>query len=86
MAKIIQIRNVPDDLHDALAAAARSEGISLSRFAQRELAGAVRRRRAIEQNMARIRRARLQSARSGRKPVPLDEITASIHEGRDRLE
>jgi plasmid stability protein len=55
MSKMIQIRNVPDDLHRKLKARAAEEGISLSdlllRMAEREA-----NRLSVEQMSARIRR------------------------------
>jgi hypothetical protein len=38
MSKMIQVRNVPDDMHQALKAAALAEGMSLSDYIKRELA------------------------------------------------
>jgi antitoxin FitA len=38
MSKMIQIRNVPDDLHQALKTTALAEGMSLSDYLKRELA------------------------------------------------
>jgi len=38
MSKMIQVRNVPDDVHRALKASAFAEGMSLSDFIKRELA------------------------------------------------
>ena len=38
MSKMIQIRNVPDELHRALKVSAAAEGMSLSDFIKRELA------------------------------------------------
>jgi hypothetical protein len=38
MSKMIQVRNVPDDMHRALKAAALVEGMSLSDYIKRELA------------------------------------------------
>jgi hypothetical protein len=39
MSKMIQVRNVPDEMHRALKASAAAEGISLSDYIKRELAG-----------------------------------------------
>lgn len=39
MSKMIQIRNVPDDLHRALKTRAAEEGMSLSDYIKRELSG-----------------------------------------------
>jgi plasmid stability protein len=38
MSKMIQVRNVPDDMHRALKATALAEGMSLSDYIKRELA------------------------------------------------
>jgi antitoxin FitA len=38
MSKMIQIRNVPDDVHRALKVSALAEGMSLSDYIKRELA------------------------------------------------
>jgi stage III sporulation protein SpoIIIAA len=37
MSKMIQVRNVPDEVHQALKAAAAAEGMSLSDYIKREL-------------------------------------------------
>lgn len=37
MSKVIQIRNVPDDVHAELSRLAEAAGLSLSKFALREL-------------------------------------------------
>jgi len=39
MSKMIQIRNVPDDMHRTLKEAAAREGMSLSDYIKRELVG-----------------------------------------------
>jgi hypothetical protein len=39
MSKMIQIRNVPDELHRALKTSAAAEGMSLSDYIKRELGG-----------------------------------------------
>lgn len=39
MSKMIQIRNVPDELHRALKSSAAAEGMSLSDYIKRELGG-----------------------------------------------
>lgn len=39
MSKMIQVRNVPDEMHRALKATAAAEGMSLSDYIKRELAG-----------------------------------------------
>jgi hypothetical protein len=83
MSRVIQIRDVPDELHDALVEAARAQGLSLNKFAQRELADAVRRRHAIAHNQAVIRRARRRMRDLGVPSFPNEEIAAAVREGRD---
>jgi hypothetical protein len=39
MPKMIQVRNVPDEMHRALKASAAAEGLSLSDYIKRELGG-----------------------------------------------
>lgn len=54
MSKMIQIRNVPDDLHRALKVSAAAAGLSLSDYIKQELAG-VTGRLSVEEVAARAR-------------------------------
>jgi plasmid stability protein len=54
MSKMIQVRNVPDEMHRALKASAAAEGISLSDYIKRELGG-VTAKASLEEIDARIR-------------------------------
>jgi plasmid stability protein len=54
MSKMIQVRNVPDEMHRALKASAAAEGMSLSDYIKRELGG-VTAKASIEEIDARIR-------------------------------
>ena len=66
MSKMIQIRNVPDNVHKALKMRATNEGMSLSDFLRREVtrvAGTL----TVEEVLERARR---------RGPVELDEDPA----------
>jgi hypothetical protein len=54
MSKMIQIRNVPDEMHRALKASAAAEGMSLSDYIKRELGG-VTDRSNLDEIDARIR-------------------------------
>jgi plasmid stability protein len=54
MPKMIQVRNVPDDVHRALKASALAEGMSLSDFIKRELA-TIATQASFEEIDARIR-------------------------------
>ena len=78
MGRVIQIRDVPDDVHDALAAAARDEGLSLSGYARRELDQVARRSQRVRQNIAIVRQTQQQVAGG----VDRETILATLHEGR----
>jgi hypothetical protein len=54
MSKMIQVRNVPDELHRALKTSAAAEGISLSDYIKRELGG-VTAKASLEEIDARVR-------------------------------
>jgi antitoxin FitA len=66
MSKMIQIRNVPDDVHQALKIRATKAGTSLSGYLLRELTK-VAETPTLEEVFERIRQ---------REPVELDEDTA----------
>jgi len=76
MAKVIQIRDVPDDVHAELTKRAEAAGLSLSRFALRELELASRVGRNAE-IFARLREL---------PPTGItdEEIVADIRAERDR--
>lgn len=54
MPKMIQVRNVPDEMHRALKASAAAEGMSLSDYIKRELGG-VTSQLSFEELDARVR-------------------------------
>ena len=72
---MIQIRNVPDDLHRTLKMRAAAEGMSLSDYIKRELDDGVR-RPSFEEVDARVR---------ARKPsgISSERIVSLIREVRD---
>lgn len=78
MSHVIQIRDVPDDVHEALREAAEARGLSLTRFMLGEMERIARTSRAVRDNEAVIRRTR---ARVGRR-VDRDTILAAVREGR----
>jgi hypothetical protein len=78
VSKVIQIRDVPDDVHAALVDAAESEGLSLTRYTLRELEHVARRARAVSDNAATVKRT--QDAVNG--SVHRQEILDALHEGR----
>jgi hypothetical protein len=77
MSRVIQIRDVPDDLHEALRAAARARGQSLTKFALAELEQAVKQHRSVQHNAEVVRRA--QAAIRG--DLTREEILAALREG-----
>lgn len=78
MPKVMQIRNVPDAVHDALTQAAKSEGLSLTRYVLRELEHLAGRARATRENAAVIRQTQ---ARVVGRP-DREMILSVLHEGR----
>lgn len=79
MSKVIQIREVPDEVHDALVRSAAAQGLSLTRYVQRELEHLANRAQRVEHNAAIVRRT--QSS----MPNSLDRATilSVLREGRD---
>jgi hypothetical protein len=74
MSKMIQIRNVPDDVHRALKLRAAAEGISLSDYIKRDLEE-VARQLTLEDVFARARQR-------GPSGITTEEIVAGIRESR----
>lgn len=79
MPRVLHIRDVPDDVHDALAGAARSQGLSLTRYMLRELEQLAQRPQIVHENAAVVRRTQ---AKVGGHP-DRDTILTVLHEGRD---
>ena len=74
MSKMIQVRNVPDELHRRLKARAALAGMSLSEFLLQEL------RHAAARPTAEEMRARLEA----RAPVhPTESVVAAVRAERD---
>ncbi len=78
MSRVIQIRDVPDDVHDALADAAATQGLSLTRYVRRELEQLAERAQIASDNAAVIR----QTQAKVRGHVDRDTILDALHEGR----
>lgn len=79
MTRVIQIRDVPDDVHEALGRAAVAEKLSLNRYVLRELEHLARRAEVVELNARVITETR---ARVRRK-VARETILAALQEGRE---
>ncbi len=80
MSKILHIRDVPAEVHDALVRSARDEGLSLTRYMQRELARLARRSEAARANVDIIRRARADIGATLEREV----VQQALDEGRRR--
>jgi uncharacterized protein (DUF1778 family) len=80
--KSIQIRDVPEDIHDALAAAAAAQGLSLTKFMLREMQNLARRAEAVHSNAIVIR----QTQAKVHGHVSQEEILRVLHEGREGRE
>lgn len=79
MSRVIQVRDVPDEVRDALAEAAEAEGLSLAGYVRRELEHLAQRAQGVRDNAAVVRRTqnRVQGG------VERDAILAALHDGRD---
>ena len=75
MAKVVQVRDVPDDVHAALVAQAGAAGLSLNQFVLREYARIARR----SDNAAMLREL---AAMPGPRPSR-QEIVAGVRRERD---
>ncbi len=78
MSKIMQIRDVPDEVHDALAQTAKAQGLSLTKYVLRELEHLAGRPQVVRENAASIRLT--QQNVQGRPEREM--ILAVLHEGR----
>lgn len=78
MAKVIHIRDVPDEVHAALADAARSQGVSLTRYVQHELKQLAERKQMMQHNIEVIRSMQERVGGSIDREVILEEL----HNGR----
>ena len=75
MSRTIQVRDVPEDVHEVLRVRAARAGLSLSEYLRREVSGLARRPTA-EEFLARL---------TAREEVAVDteRIVAAVHAGRD---
>lgn len=78
MSRVIQIRAVPDDVHEALREAAEAHGLSLTKYMLRELEQLAKRAHVVHDNAAVVRAT--QAKVRGR--VDRSTILAAVHEGR----
>lgn len=78
MSKVIQIRDVPDEVHDTLAHAAQAQGLSMTKYIQRELEHLAARVEAVEHNATVVRETQARV----RGQANRDDILAALHAGR----
>ena len=77
--RVIQIRDVPDDVHEALAGSAEAHGLSMTRYLLGELEHLAKRPQVVRDNAAVIRHT--QAKVRGR--VDRSAIIAALNERRD---
>lgn len=77
MTRVIQVRDVPDEVHETLSRQAEAAGVSLNRFLLAEFESITRRSR----NAEIFRRARERP----RARLSTEEVVADIRDERDRL-
>jgi hypothetical protein len=82
MPKMIQIRNVPDDVHRALRVRAAAEGISLSDYIKRDLEELAK-QATLEDVFAGARARGVRAREGGGSPITSEEIVAGIRASRD---
>jgi len=78
MARVIQIRDVPDDVHDALRGAAEARGLSLTKYMLHELEHLAKRAQVVHDNAAVVRET--QAEVRGR--VDRESVLTALLEGR----
>lgn len=78
MAKVIHIRDVPDDVHAALTEAAEARGLSLTKYVRRELQEVANRDHVLQHNLAVIREVQSKMPRN----IDPALILELLHEGR----
>ncbi|WP_372698271.1 hypothetical protein [Arthrobacter sp. JSM 101049] len=76
--KVIHIRDVPDAVHAGLTRAAQSQGVSLTRYVQRELKQIAEREHLVRHNVEVIRRTQDQV----RGNLDRKAILKELHDGR----
>jgi hypothetical protein len=78
VSKVIQIRDVPDEVRDALAEAAEAEGLSMTGYVRRELEHLARRAQRVRDNAAVVRDTQKRIGAAADR----DTILSVLHEGR----
>lgn len=76
--RVIQIRDVPDAVHDNLVAAAEAQGLSLTRYMLREMEQLATRAQVVRDNAEAIRETQTKV----RGHVDRETILTTLHEGR----
>lgn len=78
VSKVIQIRDVPDEIRDALAEAAKAEGLSLAGYLRRELEHVAGRAQRVRDNAAVVHGTQRRVGRG----VDREAILSALNEGR----
>lgn len=79
MSKVIQIRDVPDQVHALLFEAAEAQGLSLTSYLNLELARLARRPQVVQHNVEVVRRTQDRV----RGSIDRAAIQAALRDGRD---
>jgi uncharacterized protein (DUF1778 family) len=79
MPRVIQIRDVPDEVHDALRQAAQARGLSLTRYMLSELQQLATRAQVVHDNATVVRSTQAR-VRGG---VDRKTVLTAVHQGRD---
>jgi len=78
MPRVIQIRDVPDEVHDALVGAAEAQGLSLTKYMLRELEHLAERSQIVQHNASVIR----ETQHRVRGHADRATILSALHAGR----
>ncbi len=78
MSRVVQIRDVPDEVHDALADTAEAQGLSLTKYMLREMEHLAARAQVVRENAAVIR----ETQANVRGHVDRSSILAALQAGR----
>jgi hypothetical protein len=79
VSRVIQIRDVPDEVHESLSESARAAGLSLNRYVLGELEHLARRSEVAAGNAEVIRRTRARVT----SRVARETILTALHQGRE---
>ncbi|MHB8262665.1 MAG: hypothetical protein ACYDGY_02800 [Acidimicrobiales bacterium] len=80
MSRVIQIRNVPDEVHDTLVDAARARQVSLTKYMLDEIESIAKRAQIVQHNASVIRTTQAEVRGRLDRDVILDVLHAGRHD------